>query len=424
MKKCASILLGFAMLTLMTACGGGTGSTGSASSSSSSSSSGSSSSSSSSGIASRYPDYNTSPIAPDMTGMSSTATQIAGRIKLGWNLGNTLEAIGGETAWGNPKTTSQLIQLVKQSGFDAIRLPVSWNQYANQSTAEIDAAWLNRVRDVVQYSVDAGLRVIVNIHWDEGWLEHNIVPDKKVETNDRQRAYWQQIATQLRDFDERVMFASANEPNVDNATQMAVLESYHQTFVDAVRATGGKNAYRVLVVQGPRTDIELSNQLMRQLPVDTLPNRLMAELHFYTPYQFTLMSEDADWGKQFYYWGQGFHSSTDPSRNATWGEEAEVDRLFALAKQQFVNQGIPVVLGEYCAQRRTGQLSGTALDLHLASRAHFHQYVTRKAVENGLLPFYWDAGGLGNFSSGIFNRNTNTVFDQQTLNALRQGAGK
>jgi endoglucanase len=375
-------------------------------------------------VASRYPDYNTNPIAPDATGMSNTATEIASRIKLGWNLGNTLEAIGGETAWGNPKTTSQFIQLVKQSGFDAIRLPVSWNQYANQSTAKIDSAWLNRVREVVQYSVDAGLYVVVNIHWDEGWLEHNITEAKKAEVNDKQRAFWQQIATHLRDFDERVMFASANEPNVDNASQMAVLESYHQTFVDAVRATGGKNAYRVLVVQGPRTDIELTDQLMRQLPVDTLQNRMMAELHFYTPYQFTLMSEDADWGKQFFYWGRNFHSTTDTSRNATWGEEDEVDRLFGIVKQQFVNKGIPVILGEYCAQRRTGQLSGAALELHLASRAYFHRYVTQKALENGILPFYWDAGGLDNFSSGIFNRNTNTVFDQQTLDALRLGAGK
>lgn len=373
---------------------------------------------------SRYPDYNTDPVAPNMTGMNSTATEIASRIQLGWNLGNSLEAIGGETAWGNPATTRELIQLVKQSGFDAIRLPVSWNQYANQSTAKIDTAWLSRIRQIVEYSVEAGLYVIVNIHWDEGWLENNVTPEKQDENNDRQRAFWQQIATHLRDFDERLMFAGTNEPNVETAAQMTVLNSYLQTFIDAVRSTGGQNAYRVLVVQGPNTDIERTEQLMHQLPVDTLPNRLMAELHFYTPYQFTLMSEDADWGKQFYYWGNGFHSTTDPERNATWGEESEVDRLFGLVKQQFVDKGIPVVLGEYTAQRRTGQLSGADLDLHLASRAHFHRYVTQKALENGLLPFYWDAGGLDTFSSGIFNRNTLTVFDQQTLDALHQGAGK
>lgn len=359
-----------------------------------------------------------------MTGMSSTAGEIANRIKLGWNLGNTLEAIGGETAWGNPKTTPQLIQLVKQSGFDAIRLPVSWNQYANQATAKIDPTWMSRVREVVQQSVDAGLYVVINIHWDEGWLEHNVTPEKRAETNDKQKAFWQQIATSLRDFDEHLLFASANEPAVENATQMDVLDSYHQTFVDAVRATGGKNAYRILVVQGPRTDIELTDQLMQRLPTDTIPNRIMAELHFYTPYQFTLMQEDADWGKQFYYWGKNFHSATDTERNATWGEESEVDRLFGIVKQQFIDKGIPVVLGEFAAQRRTGQLTGAALDLHLASRAYYHKYVTQKALENGILPFYWDIGALGHFGSGIFDRTKNTVSDVQTLNALLEGAGK
>ena len=100
-----------------------------------------------------------------------TSVQLTQVMGVGWNLGNSLDAIGGETAWGNPKTTLQMIQLVKQSGFDAIRLPVSWNQYANQNNAAIDAAWLNRVREVVQYSVDSGLYVIVNIHWDGGWID-------------------------------------------------------------------------------------------------------------------------------------------------------------------------------------------------------------------------------------------------------------
>ena len=110
--------------------------------------------------------------------------------------------------------------------------------------------------------------VILNIHWDGGWLENNCTQDKEEEVNARQEAFWEQIATTMRDFDEHLLFASANEPNVDNATQMAVLESYHQTFIDAVRSTGGKNSYRVLVVQGPSTDIEKTNQLMTTLPTD------------------------------------------------------------------------------------------------------------------------------------------------------------
>ena len=149
------------------------------------------------------------------------------------------------------KITNDLIKLVKQSGFNAIRLPCSWNQYADQITAEIKSSWLNRVKEVVQYCVNNGMYVILNIHWDDGWLETNCTPGKQEETNAKQQAFWEQIATHLRDFDEHLLFASANEPNVSDATQMAVLLSYHQTFIDAVRSTGGKNAYRVLIVQGP-----------------------------------------------------------------------------------------------------------------------------------------------------------------------------
>jgi endoglucanase len=190
-----------------------------------------------------YPDYNTSPAAPDSSGMPSTAMQLAGQFTLGWNVGNTMEAIGGETAWGNPLISNELMALVKANGVTAVRLPVSWNQYADQTTAAISPTWLARVRQVVQYAVDNGLYIIVNVHWDQGWLESHVNTADQVAVNYKQRAYWQQIATTLRDFDEHVMFASANEPVAEDSEEMAVLLSYHQTFVDTVRATGGRNAY-------------------------------------------------------------------------------------------------------------------------------------------------------------------------------------
>ena len=355
--------------------------------------------------------------------MSSNAVDIASKISLGWNIGNTLEAIGGETAWGNPMVTSELIQLVKSNGFEAVRIPVSWDQYANQETAEINSAWLDRVKDVVQLCVDNDIYVIVNIHWDGGWLENNVTPNKQAANVAKQKAFWEQIATHLREFDERVMFAGANEPNVDTAEQMDVLLAYHQTFVDAVRATGGRNAYRVLIVQGPATDIEKTHELWSDMPDDTVADRLMAEVHFYTPYNFTLMREDESWGNQFYYWGEGFHSLTDTEHNPTWGEEPFVTELFELMQQQFVAQGIPVILGEFAVMRRDN-LTGEALELHLASRAHYLKYVTQEALDKGLIPFYWDSGALNNLGSGIFNRQDNTVFDQQALDGLLQGAGK
>jgi aryl-phospho-beta-D-glucosidase BglC (GH1 family) len=130
------------------------------------------SSSSAPAISGIYPSYNLKPVPADTTGMESTATQIASKIKIGFNIGNTLEAMGGksETYWGNPKITKEFVAFVKQAGFSAVRLPVSWDQYANQTTAEIDPNWLNRVKEVVQYCIDNNLYVIVNIHWDGGWL--------------------------------------------------------------------------------------------------------------------------------------------------------------------------------------------------------------------------------------------------------------
>ncbi len=370
-----------------------------------------------------YPSYNSNPLPPDASGMASNAITLAQQMQIGWNIGNTLEAIGGETAWGNPKVTEELIQLVKNSGFDAIRIPCSWNQYANQQTAEIDADWLNRVKQVVQYGVENEMYVILNIHWDGGWLENNCTPAKQEENRAKQKAFWEQIATHLRHFDEHLLFAGSNEPHVENATQMDVLLSYHQTFIDAVRSTGGRNTYRTLVVQGPATDIEKTEDLMHTMPTDVTEDRLMAEVHFYSPYNFCLMTEDASWGNMAFYWGSAYHSDTNPERNATWGEEAFIDDMFARMKTKFVEQQIPVILGEFGVIKRT-YLSGDELDLHLSSRAYYYQYLSQKAKENGIIPFYWDAGNLGEHEMSLFNRSTNTVHDQQAIDALMGGLGK
>jgi aryl-phospho-beta-D-glucosidase BglC (GH1 family) len=342
-----------------------------------------------------YPSYNPNPAPADTTGMSHNAQQIASSIRIGFNIGNTMEAIGGETAWGNPLVSNALIQAVKQAGFNAIRLPVAWDQYADQKTGQISATWLARVKQVVQYCVDNDMYVLVNIHWDGGWLEKNITADKKDAVNAKQKAYWEQIATTLRDFDEHVMFASANEPDAPDAAATAVLMSYHQTFVDAVRATGGRNAYRV-------------------------SGRMMVEIHFYEPFNFALMTKDETWGNQAYYWGAPNHSTTDTKRNPTWGEEDYVDAHFASLKTTFVDKGIPVVLGEFAAQRRTN-LTGDALALHLQSRNYYHTYVVKKAVANGVVPFFWDIGAPDDQSGSIFDRRTTQVRGQQTLDALMAG---
>ncbi|MDD4968921.1 MAG: cellulase family glycosylhydrolase [Paludibacter sp.] len=155
---------------------------------------------------------------------------------------------------------------------------------------------------------------------------------------------------------------------------------------------------------------------MTLLPTDKLPNKMMAEVHYYTPWNFSGMSKDETWGNMAYYWGANFHSTTDVAHNATWGEEATVDTNFGLMKKQFVDKGIPVVIGKFGAMRRDNP-TGDALKLHLASRAYFLKYVTKQAIANGLLPFFWDTGGL-------INRNTYAVADQQALDGLMQGAAE
>jgi aryl-phospho-beta-D-glucosidase BglC (GH1 family) len=357
-----------------------------------------------------YPSYNSHPLTPDAQGMGDGAQAIAGKVGVGFNIGNTLEATGGETAWGNPAITPGFVSFVKQTGFTALRLPVSWDQHANPTTAEIDASWLLRVKNVVQYAVDAGLYVIVNIHWDGGWLENHVTEADKSAVLAKQKAYWEQIATDLRDFDDHVLFASANEPNAKDATQMQVLLAYHQGFIDAVRSTGGRNSYRTLVVQGPNTDIQLTHQLMTTLPADAVADRLMVEVHDYSPWNFTGMTQDESWGNQFYYWGKGNHSTTDPAHNPTWGEEDFIDTTLAMMKTQFVDRGIPVVIGEFGAQLRKN-LTGGALNLHLASRVAYFGYLSSQARANGLVPFVWDTGSL-------LDRRHQTVLDPDVVAAL------
>jgi endoglucanase len=102
-----------------------------------------------------------------------TATQTASEMTIGWNVGNSLEVPDGETAWGNPKVTRQLIDAVHDAGFNTLRIPCAWNSHADQSTLEIDQAWLARVKEVVDYGYANGMYVILNSHWDNGWLEEN-----------------------------------------------------------------------------------------------------------------------------------------------------------------------------------------------------------------------------------------------------------
>jgi len=345
------------------------------------------------------------------------ANEIAGKMKMGWNLGNTFEAICGETAWGGPVTTQQLIDSVKAAGFTSVRIPCAWFCHSDTVTSVIDKVWMNRVKQAVDYCIHDSLYVVLNMHWDKGWLENRINKLNQDAVNGRLKKYWTQIANHFKNYDEHLLFAGANEPDVKDTIGMSVLLSYYQTFINAVRATGGNNSSRTLIIQGPSTDIDHTNTLMNDLPKDNIKNRLMMEVHYYSPYQFCLMNEDASWGKRFFYWGKGHHSKTDTAYNATWGEESSIEEKLGLMKQKFADKGIPVIIGEFGAYKRKLK-SPSDQQLHNASVSYFQEYFVRSAISKGFVPFYWD------INMGLFDRGKGKIRDNEILKAIMKGANE
>lgn len=335
----------------------------------------------------------------------------------GWNLGNTLEPPSGEGTWG-PAATQNLINAVANAGFNTVRLPVAWDSHANQSTYVIDSAWMARVKQVVDWCVARNLYVIINCHWDNGWLENNITDSVNSTINAKMQSYWTQIANTFKNYDSRLIFAGANEPAVDTASEMTTLNAYYQTFINAVRATGGNNSTRWLAIQGPSTDIDFTDSLMNTLPTDSASGRLMVEVHYYSPYQFTLMTADADWGKMFYFWGQAYHHATRTDRNANWGEEAYVTSQFEKMRTKFISRGIPVIIGEFQGFKRavSSDLTGADYNLHVASRTFFHKTIVDTANSKGLKPIYWDIAGQ------MFDWTTGATTDADNLRTLVGGA--
>jgi len=329
----------------------------------------------------------------------------------GWNLGNSLEAIGSETAWGNPKVTQRFIDSVKAAGFKSVRIPVAWSRFTDQAAYTIDPLWLDRVEEVVNYVLNNGMYAMINEHWDNGWTIPTYVQQESV--NKRLAAMWQQIAVRFRDYDDHLIFAGTNEVHVDYNTPTAeyytVQNGYNQTFVRAVRSTGGRNAFRYLAVQGYNTNIDYTNRFF-VMPADPEPSRLLVEVHYYDPYNFTINSSSTitQWGK----------NATNPAKTETWANEAWADAQFQKMKVKFIDKGFGVLLGEYGAQARLNLGSAALNQEHAAYRLYWMQYITRSLERHGLVPMYWDNGPTGNNSMGLFNRATGARVWPDIIKAL------
>lgn len=360
---------------------------------------------------------------------AQTAQEIAPQMVPGWNLGNTLEApyygnneMESETSWQPTKTTQKVIDFVKASGFRSVRIPCSWYLHMDKDY-NISTPWMRRVKQVVDYCIKADLYVMLNDHWDNGWIEVDGFKDLSEENVSQKseilKKMWTQIATAFADYDHHLLFAGMNEPNSRDAATSAVLKRYQQTFVDAVRATGGKNADRVLVVQAPSTDVNASYEFDIR-PTDTTPNAMMLEVHFYDPYRFIGMQEDADWGKRIYYWGRNNHVEGSDRNTASNEEENHVSAQMRKMYTKYGSKGTPVIIGEYGGIWRK-MPEGENQAKHDASIHDWYLAVTRYAIAYGCVPMVWDTNSCKQPTGTVINRANCTVYNQLAMDGIREG---
>lgn len=343
------------------------------------------------------------------------ATRLMGN---GINLGNTLEAcdnnvgiktntpLSYETHWGQPKTTQAMIDGMKAAGFDTIRIPVAWMTNAThlyEGDYTIDADYMDRVEEVVRYARKAGMYVIVNDHWDGGW--YGMFGSESAETRalamEAYKGMWQQIAERFRDYSDYLIFESANEElgtrfdensplycsdsvvtYLNDDERYALTNEINQTFVDVVRATGGNNATRFLLIAGYGTNIDQTCDDRFQMPKDTVDSKLMVSVHYYDPWSYC-----------------GASSAVSATK---WGKVSDYEYLDQqLAKMtKFTEAGYGVVIGEYGALPCSDGLKDNTLAYHTA----FLDACTKYNLTNCL----WDC-------SGLYKRVSQTFADDDIL---------
>lgn len=343
------------------------------------------------------------------------ATRLMGN---GINLGNTLEAcdnnvgiktntpLSYETHWGQPKTTQAMIDGMKAAGFDTIRIPVAWMTNAThlyEGDYTIDADYMDRVEEVVCYARKAGMYVIINDHWDGGW--YGMFGSESAETRalamEAYKGMWQQIAERFRDYSDYLIFESANEElggrfdensplycsdsvvtYLNDDERYALTNEINQTFVDVVRATGGNNATRFLLIAGYSTDIDQTCDDRFQMPKDTVDSKLMVSVHYYDPWSYC-----------------GASSAVSATK---WGKVSDYEYLDQqLAKMtKFTEAGYGVVIGEYGALPCSDGLKDNTLAYHTA----FLDACTKYDLTNCL----WDC-------SGLYKRVSQTFADDDIL---------
>ncbi|MCR5718573.1 MAG: cellulase family glycosylhydrolase [Oscillospiraceae bacterium] len=319
------------------------------------------------------------------------AAALAANLRIGWNLGNTLDSYDksagkkvDETYWGNPIVTKELFDAVRAKGFNAVRIPVSWTNHLKDDNT-IDPVWLNRVQNVVDSAMADDLYVILNMHHDDyTWLEPLHAQEDAV--TEKYVTIWKQIAEHFREYDTRLLFEGMNEPRVigsanewtgGTAEERDVINHLLAEFVKTVRESGGQNTLRTLVVTthaASITDAAVNGLL---LPKD---DNLIVSIHNYSPWKFTTKDYPAE--KIF----------DDSGR-------AELDRQFSMLHDKFISKGVPVIIGEFGAENKNND----------SDRRAFYSYYVETAARYGIPCFIWDNGLKDSY--GLIDRRTYNWFD-------------
>ncbi|QYR24241.1 cellulase family glycosylhydrolase [Paenibacillus sp. sptzw28] len=323
-----------------------------------------------------------SPLSPAAaSGKESPMQSYVSAMQPGWNLGNTFDAIGGdETAWGNPRVTKEFIKEIKKQGFNSIRIPITWSGHMGGApNYTVDPAWMDRVQQVVDWSLQEGLYVMINIHHDS-WMWVNSMPTNHDAVLAQFTAVWTQVANRFKDYSSKLMFESINEPffdGVDDATQLTLLDELNTAFFNVVRETGGGNATRPLVLPSRVTNAS-------QIYLDSLANtiaklndpNLIATIHFYGFWPFSV----------------NIAGYTKFEADTVKDIETTVDNAY----NTFVSKGIPVIVGEYGLLGWDATSPDTPQDSVVPEHGEmlkFIEYFTHYAQEKNLTLMLWDNGG-------------------------------
>lgn len=316
-----------------------------------------------------------------------TTAEVVQEMGLGINLGNTMEVSGMylgsvqayETGWGSPVITQAAIQGYADAGFGVLRVPVAWSNLMNVRTYEISPDYIARVKQIIDWAIDADMYVIMNIHWDGGWFEGFGKDDKRDKCFEKYESIWTQLSEAFKDYGDKLMFESLNEEGGwdeiwnrysgegDKEKSFGILNDMNQRFVNIVRGSGGNNEKRHLLIAGYGTDIDLTCDEAFKMPDDPA-GRCAVSVHYYTPSTFAILEKDASWGKARTEWG------TDE-------DYAELNRNMDKMKTNFADKGIPVIIGEYsaCGKNKTPEM-----------KQLWNVSVAKAAYERGMCPVLWD----------------------------------